>query len=343
MKVALSIVVVVLVFARVGLVFAQDEEELRQQLEAQKALNEQLRKRVEELERELQGAPPTPALQSVENQLGVAEPESEEGRTAIEEALGAKGLVLLSKGEFRLTPELVWIHSGSNVIGTDSDIYRAVLTLQAGLPQGMMVSAAVPYVSRDTSAGSNNGFGDMSLSLSKTLTRESERLPSFVATLAYLHDNGEDPFESVPIGFGFRVLTGTVSAVKSMEPVVLYGSVSYSHPDSKSVSADNLFGEPSFSGKLAPGDTWAYRLGASLAATPDLTLEASLSGSSSQGMVVDSDTAGRFTLANTTLAFFNLGTALTLAKNLSLLVSASAGATKDSPDFILSASLPYRF
>ncbi len=322
---------------------AQTEDELHRQLEAQKAINEQLRKRVEALERELSGAPPAPALQPMERPAAEGDPETPEGTTAIREALVARGLVLLPAGRFRLAPGLVWTHSGADALRTRSDTYTGNLNMQAGLPLGMMVAANASYVRRDTSIGSNSGAGDSSLGLSKKLNNESDRLPSFVASLNYSHDNGDDPFERVPIGSGFRALTGVVSVLKGINPVALYGSLSYTHVYEKDVSAENLLGETMFTGRIAPGDSWGYRLGVSLAATPGITLDTSLSGAFISRTEVHSDAAGSYTLPRSTIAFFNLGAGFILTRHLSLLLNSSAGTTRDSPDYFFSVSLPYRF
>jgi len=322
---------------------AQTEEELLQQLEAQKALNAQLRQRVETLERQLAGAEPAPALRAPETYSTRIEPESVEGTTAIEEALVSRGLVLLPPGSFRATPRITWVHTGADRYRTRSDSYTGSVGGQAGLPLGMMLSAFVPYTHRDTSIGSNSGFGDLVVELSKKLNNESDRLPSFVAGLSYSHDSGDDPFAPIPISFGFRSITGSLSALKRIDPVALYASVSYTHAYSDDVNADNFLGERRFSGRIDPGDAWSYRLGASLAATPDISLDASLSGAFVQGTEVHSDAAGRYTLSRATVTTLNLGASFILSRDLSLLLSASAGATDDSPDFIFSMALPYRF
>jgi len=322
---------------------AQTEGELRQQLEAQKALNEQLRKRVDDLERQLSGAPPLPALRPVERSSAGTEPESAQSATAIEEALVDKGLLLLPAGTFRLAPGISWVHTGADATRTRSDTYAGSLSIQVGLPQGMMLSASVPYAHRDTSIGSNSGVGDFSFGFSKKLNNETERFPALVAGFSYSHDNGKDPFKPVSIGSGFRYLGVSLLALKRIEPVALYGVLAYSHGHSKSVSAENLFGESRFNGRIAPGAAWNYRLGTSLAATPEISLDASVSGAFVRGDEVRSDAGGVVKQPKSTIAFINLGAGFVLTRQLSLLVSASAGATKDSPDLIFSTTLAYRF
>jgi hypothetical protein len=343
MKVSLQVVLAALCTSLAAPAGAQTADELRQQLEAQKAINEQLRKRVEELERRVAGAPPAPSLQPLERRPSGTEPEMATSTTAIEEALVAKGLVLLRPGTFRLAPGFTWVHDGADALRTRSDTYSASVTADVGLPLDMMFSANLPYVRRSTSIGSNSGAGDFSLALSKQLVDESNGTPSLVASLSYLHNSGKDPFRAVPIGFGFRTLAGTLAALKRIDPVAVYGSLSYVHPYPRNVSEDNLLGEARFTGRIAPGSAWGYRFGASLAATPDITFDASLSGAFARGTEVRSNALGNYTQPKSTTALINLGAGFLLTRHLSLLLSASAGATKDSPDFIFSVTLPYRF
>jgi hypothetical protein len=342
MRLALSVTVFALAVAAATPSMAQTDEELRQQLEAQRALNDQLRERVQELERRLSGVPAAPALRPVERPLAAAEPESAEATTAIESALIAKGLVLLPPGSLRLSPGVSWMHAGSDAIRTRSDTYSANLTVQAGLPLGAMLSATVPYVKRDTSLGTNSGLGNVSVGVNKKLNNESERFPSLVAGLNYSHDSGKGAFEPVSIGSGFRSLGASLSALKRIEPVALYGGLAYTHVYARDVSADNLFGLTPFVGNIAPGAAWSYRLGTSLSATPEITLDASVAGSFVRAGEVRVESGGSATLPKSTIAFLNLGAGFILTRQASLLLSAAAGTTKDSPDFIFTTSLAYR-
>jgi len=339
MRIAYLLTTVILMVALP--VTAQTENELRQQLEAQKAINEQLRKRVERLE----GTEPSPmpALRSLEQRPIQITQETPEATTAIQEALVSKGLVLLPPGSFRIGPAFDWVHARSDFPRERSDNYTGSLTIQAGLPKGMMLTFNAPYSYRDTDSGSSSGVGDLYLALSKTISNESESMPSLVASLGYSHNNGKDPFGQVPIGFGFRVLSGSLSALKRFDPFALYGSLSYSYAYARNISTENFLGESSFNGRVSPGDSWGYRLGTSLAATPQITLDASVSGSFVSKSEVRSSASGSYKLPDATVGFFNLGSGFVITKNLSLLINASAGVTKDSPDLIFSISLPYRF
>ncbi len=151
-----------------------------------------------------------------------ADPQSD--NTAIEQALVSRGLVLLPQGTFRLTPAASWSHSGANT--SSQDAYALSLTVEAGLPWGLAASVNLPYLQiKDASNGSNRGLSDVSFSLAKKLTNDWDGMPSLVARAGYTHDTGKDAFGLVPIGSGFRSYSAGLSAVKRLEPVVVYGSV----------------------------------------------------------------------------------------------------------------------
>ena len=259
--------------------------------------------------------------------------------TAIESTLVSKGLVLLPAGGVRITPSATWTHSGS---GSDrAESTSAALSLEAGLPWGLATTLRVPYIQRDDPLGNNAGLGDLSFSLGKTLTQETATRPSLVLRLGYQHDNGADAFAAVPIGAGFRTLTATLSAVKRVEPLALYGHLSYSHgwPTTTEIWDDAAARAVT----ITPADLYGVGLGVSLAVTPEISLDSGLSFEFLGG--------DRFAMANgdtlrgtpSTAGYLDLGADVVLRKNLFLRLSAAAGITEDAEDVLFSLALPYRF
>jgi hypothetical protein len=320
-------------------------EQLRLQLNAQIAINRQLRDRLENLQRRLaivqrgDGAL-EPALDPQAAKPPV-ELENSEANSALEQALGAKGLELLPTGSFRVTPALAFsvAGSGANRIDTQS----VSVAVDAGLPWGMMASARVPYLRRDADFGSNRGTGDMSVSLSKRFTNESEGTPSLIGRLDYVHDNGRDAFEAIPIGGGFRTLGLSLSAVKRVDPLVVYGTVSYAHskPEDASVQASN--GTTIFQGRIAPGNSSGLSGGISLAATPDISLDAGLAFNFFRNTRFSPTLGTAFDTSRHSEGYLTLGTGFVIRKNLFLTLNAAAGVTSEANKFIFSVALPYRF
>lgn len=319
------------------------EQMLQQELDAERAINAQLRARVQQLEDMLNGTPPSPpALQPLQ---GTASGPQEEAvnTTAIREALISKGLLVLPSGSFRLFPGVGWVHSGSGLDNTRNDAEVGSLGASVGLPLDSMFSISAAYINRSTSLGSNSGWGDISAGIVKQLGVETEDTPSLLLGAAYTHNTGKDPFSSVPIGAGYPSVTGTLLAMKAVEPVVGYANLSYSYGFSRQVTAANLFGQPEFMGRIAPGASYGYRVGASLVVTPTVSFDGSLSGSFNERSLATTTTGTAITVPATTLVFLNFGGGFLLSRNASLLLGVSAGVTRDTPNFAFSATVPISF
>ncbi len=321
---------------------SDDVDLLRQELAAQKAINAQLRQRLDQLERQLstdtgRSAGLVQAALDPNAPKPPADPQSDSANTAIEQALVSRGLVLLPQGTFRLTPSASWSNTSSQ------DSYALALTVEAGLPWGMAAAVNIPYLQVEhASYGSNRGLGDVSFSLAKKLTNDLDGLPSLVAYADYTQDTGRDAFGFVPIGSGFRSYSAGLSAVKRLQPVAVYGSLTYIHPVAQSLSIQGgaLNG---FNGRITPGSGYATRMGVSLAATPAVSLDAGLSFSFWDRTRFEPMVGAANEGSRATVGYLNLGADFLLSKDFSLSVSAAAGVTKDASPFVLSVALPYRF
>jgi opacity protein-like surface antigen len=314
---------------------ASEVELLRQQLAAQQAINQQLRRRVDALEGQLAQQQSGGVVAQTALDANAAQPpadlEDPDATSAIEEALGSKGLVVLRPGGLRLTPAFSWTKAGP------SDSYGLSLGASTGLPGGVMLSVGLPYRKLDTPIGSNSGHGDLSLGLSKRLLSEAPGRPSLVASLGYSHDSGKDPWGDLPLGSGFRSVSAGLSAVKRISPLAFYGSLSYGHTFAKNIAL------PDFEGRLAPRNGWGAGMGVSLAATPDVSLDVGLSMSFGRGTRVTPLSGEAFTTPSSRVGYLNFGTGVLLSRNLLLNVSVGAGVTKEASDFTFSVALPYRF
>lgn len=320
-------------------------ESLRAQLAARQGINEQLLRRIESLERQLAAQTQTagPALPALDVNSPKPPADSVRGDvvTAIEEALVSKGLVLIPAGSVRGTPSITWAHSGTGTNRADS--YATGLMLETGLPWGMAASISVPYIWRDFASGNNHGIGDPSISISKKIANESEVLPAVLLRLSYTHDGGKDPFVLPAIGSGFRSIGIALSGIKRFDPLAVYGSLSYAHayPKYATIRVKDT-GVVLFQGGISPGDSYAINMGISLAATPEIALDAGLSFAFANSTRLDVLNTSYFP-GRATVGYFNLGASFLLTRRLSISIAASAGVTKDASDVAFSVALPYRF
>ena len=335
-------------------VFAQDAavnkpeselELLRAQLAARQAINEELSRRISTLEQLLAAQSKTSGPVSSGLDASFPKPPADAPRgdaiTAIEEALVSKGLALMPSGSLRGTSSITWAHSGAGNNRADSEVLG--LTLETGLPWGMAVAVSAPYIWRNFASGTNNGVGDPSISVAKKLSNESGAIPSIILRLSYTHDGGKDPFTVPSVASGFRAVGVSLSAVKRFDPLVFYGNISYGHAFPKSVTIrDKGTSAVLFQGRIAPGDAYGLGMGVSLAATPEIALDAGLSFSFANSSRFDALNTAIFP-GRSTAGYLNLGTSILLTRSLSLSIGAAAGVTRDASDFVFSVALPYRF
>ena len=183
----------------------------------------------------------------------------------------------------------------------------------------------------DTAFGDNSGFGDVYARVWKQLIPQDDHIPSVVGSIRYTASTGENPFETaIPLGSGFDRINGTLTAVKTVDPVAFYGDLFYTH----------AFSERYQGVEIQPGDTFGARVGSTLAETPDISASAGLSLASVKEAEYDGsrvDGSGR------TIGLLELGTGFVISKRLYLSFSADIGITDDAPDLQLGVSLPVRF
>ena len=316
---------------------AQSIEALEKQLEAQRQINELLKQRIRKLEQELAesrghvaGVASTRPLDQPETTPQREAGDPEESR-ALERALVRRGLAILPSGQWELTPGLVWLHSGSELFRTRRDDYLATLEARIGLPWGTMFGIGLPYyIKADREYGDNSGYGDLSLRVWKQLLAQGDASPSLIGSLAYVAPTGEDPDDIVPLGSHYHRLGLKLNLSQSIDPLVLYGDLSYSYSFSEDIDGRDY----------RPGDSIGIRGGASLAITPSITGNLGLSLSLVDAFEIDGE---KLDGSEQTIGLLELGMGFTLSKRYFLSLTGDIGITDDAPDFALGASLPIRF
>jgi len=128
------------------------------------------------------------------------------------------------------------------------------------------------------------------------------------------------------LGTGFDSLTGALTASKRQDPMVFYGTASYTA---------NL---PARS--ITPSDTIGFAVGAALAVSPATSLSADFAtGFSGEDKVNGVKIPG----SDQVIGIFELGASTVLTRRLVLNVGLGFGVTPNAPNFILSVAVPYRF
>lgn len=341
-------------------------EQLQQQIKARDALIENLSKRLDRLEkREDSVKSASPALaNSSPSSASNSEPDMAEH--ALEWALIRERGLLLRPGSVELEPGVGYSYQSYNalrVINTGSGLalrpetikheaLSSSLALRLGLPWELQAEMNVPYILSErqstisgTSAQSQNasGIGDVSLALTKQLLHEKGWQPNLLGTLLWKTKTGKAEFGSdtgpagtsslsnnaTMLGTGFNTIQGGLTAVKRQDPLVYFGTLSYSA---------NLSGTQA-GAEINPGDAVGLKFGTILAASPDTSLrfavnlarfnESSINGTKIPG----SDSLN---------GLLEIGGSSVVSRKTLLDISAGIGLTSTSPDFVINVSLPIR-
>ena len=204
-------------------------------------------------------------------------------------------------------------------------------------------------------------IGDVNFGIAYKFLDESDNTPDAVVTLRVKAPTGKDPFgikliraadnsnlavpESLPTGNGVWSITPGISLVKTFDPAVLFGSLSYTH--NLEESFDDISSNPAVKtpGKVRIGDSFQIGAGIAFALNEKMSMSFSVSdlvqrksklkedGGDWQSVVSSDANAG----------YFNIGMTIAATDNLTIVPNLSIGMTDDAPDFQFSLKFPYYF
>jgi hypothetical protein len=315
---------------------AQSIEELKRQLKEKDAEIERLRERVVILEEDATPRRLEDTKQAPEPAASDEGSEDEEDITrALERALVRERGSLLPFRFFEVEPNFVYSHFNSDDLRRDA--FGPGMAARAGLPWKSQFDISVPYVFEHRSgAVSNeaNGVGDVSVGVSHQLLREQEFVPDLIIGANYQVATGENTaFESanpVVLGAGFDSIDGSLTAVKRIDPLVFFGSYTFTH----------VFPEDKSGLDVDPGNVNAVRFGTILATGPNTSLRMAFNLTFFEELEIDNtDIPG----SDDPLGIIEFGGSIALNDAMALDVLVGAGVTRNAPDFRVTAALPTRF
>ena len=261
-------------------------------------------------------------------------PTDEETEHALEWALVREGALVLPPWTFQITPQFSYAHWDKVQEPFVSNSYAAALGFAVGLPWEFQISAFVPYVFNQGTAGnpSSQGFGDAGFLLSKELLLEGDWVPNLVASVGWTSPTSfGNSFTPLPYVSGFQ---GGFTTSKRFDPLVVFLSGSYFSSASRQIAGTEF--------KFA--DVVGGRVGGSLAISPAVSITtafniAYLTNIHSQDLVVLNSVPNSDRLLSSVDVGFN-----TLLWSRTLLnLTAQFGITGHTPDFRLIAAIPVRF
>lgn len=259
----------------------------------------------------------------------------------------------------------------------NADIFTLEPSIDLGLSDRLFVDASLPLLSRISNFQSGGaggsaaglaektirgtGIGDASIGLSYRLLPESLNTPDVVFNTRVKFPTGRHPF-----GIGFTEVIGTegnlsvpdrlsfgtgvygasagVSVLKTLDPMVVFGSATYFHNFGRNFDdIDEIPGDQP--GRVKIGN--AYQFGAGLAFA--LNDRSSISMSYTQRIVertslTPNNRDQRIVVGSqANVALMNIGATFSLGKSLTLVANVGLGLTDDSPDMAISVRIPFRF
>ncbi len=265
-----------------------------------------------------------------------------------------------------------------NLGQTKSHQLMADLDTRYGLTDRMSVDVDVPYMYRHSTfivggAGgaantlsdasvNSNAIGDVNFGLYYQFLKETNNLPDVVGSLRVKAPTGTSPFgikvqqvtpdntnlvapSKLPTGTGFWNVTAGLSVLKTYDPVVLFGSLSYTYNISRSFAdissvvgqtepADVKLGDIiQFGGgvALAFSDKDSASISYTMAIEPQSKTKAP--GGGWQGVPG----------SETTASVLNFGLNHVVNKHLTINGAVSVGLTPDAPNFVVGVRFPYTF
>jgi hypothetical protein len=240
------------------------------------------------------------------------------------------------------TPRLFVSDSNSQILAGEtkqnSDNLTANFTVRLGLPWDAQLEIGLPYrwrevastdsigfVPAESTTRSGAAFGDVSIGLAKTLLRESLRRPNLVGRITWDTNSGKLSENSLSLGGGFNELRGSLTAIKTQDPIVFLGGVSYEY------SLENE--------QIKPGSIISANVGSLIALSPETSIRFLFSGAyQDESKLSGNEIIG----SDRTIASFIVGSSTLLAPRTLLNLSVAIGLTDDADDFDIFLSLPLR-
>ena len=234
-------------------------------------------------------------------------------------------------------------------------VYRESTYQSGGANEGAAGVTSEETVTKDPT------LGDVNFGVAYKFLDESVNTPDAVVTLRVKAPTGKEPFgiklrqaqsntnlfvpDDLPTGNGVWSITPGISLVKTFDPAVLFGTLSYTHNLEESFDDISSTVNQKTSGKVRIGDSFQIGAGVAFALNEKMSMSFSVSdliqkksklkqdGGDWQSVVSSDANAG----------YFNVGMTIAATDNLTIVPNLSIGMTDDAPDFQFSLKFPYYF
>lgn len=278
----------------------------------------------------------------------------EETIRSLERALTREGGLVLPAKTFEIETAFSYEYQGDNVLqivtlqgqsqfvllDSKRHFTKAGLGVRAGVGWAAQLDMSLPYSWRRERRVINGnleqsingaGFGNFEIGLTKQIFNESRGSPGLLGGIRWREagsaDEVDDPSATAS---SFGTIQGVLTAVKRIDPLVLFGSLSHAVNQSRRINGTTV----------DPGNSTGINLGSILALTPDVSMRFRFQFSRSQETRLDGvKSAG----TDAVFGMFNTGFSFLITPRTLLSLEAGIGLTPTSPDFRIELTIPVRF
>ncbi|MGH8644922.1 MAG: transporter [Gammaproteobacteria bacterium] len=177
------------------------------------------------------------------------------------------------------------------------------------------------------------GLGDINWALRYAAIHEEGAIPEVTLNVNAKSDTGD---EDRGLGTGFWNVGSGVSLVKTIDPVVLFGSLGYTW----TLEEGDVDLGMSISGDVDPGDQILYSMGMGFSLNHRVSFSMAMAGAAIRRTEVNGGEISGSGLDINTLQF---STTVQLAKRVYLEPVVGFGLTDEAPDFLVGINVPFGF
>ena len=319
-------------------------------------------------------APPSSSLAATVNNATYDDVERH-ASVALDQALLVRGGLLLPSGMlevdaaanyFSLSSDHVTVNGFALfpvlVVGdiTSQRLRRDILihstTARLGLTKRLQMDVMVPYgyvlnrtvdATNTQTTQSQFGLGDITAGLSYQFATEHGSTPDLLAGFHYKSNTGTNSYDlqsaDTSLGTGFNGLTGSITAAKTNDPLVFFGSLNYTKnlPANHTIPISNP-SDPSVTsmvGFIRPGDAYGFQLGSVLALNPETSMTVGWDQRFTRQAKLNGQPLPASYLVEGSL---RIGTSYMYAPGRMVDLSFGVGLTPDTPNLQFSVGFPFR-
>ncbi len=283
---------------------------------------------------------------------------------------------LISIDGFAILPILVIGDIQS--LRVERDIFTTSLAARYGLLDNVQVDVVVPYkyerdryvtqtetnpqqAVREETTIEDHGLGDVSFGVSYQAFYERGNLPDVILSARVTAPTADSIFDlpvnppstnqfaqtELPLGGGVWSVRGGVTAIKSLDPVVLIFNAGYTHSIGRDLTITSIgdTGGGVMTNTVGttyhPGGVVDYGIAVAVAMNPVFAINLGLQQRFT--FETDLDGLGDVEGSSTVEAELRFGFAWALTADVVLNFSAAAGLTEDTPDLAVTLALPIKF